>query len=93
MARPVFGVDRVEEPWAPAWEDGTPLSADELADLAAQERVGRAYEDAMGGPFCGGIVNLGERARAEGLAGGRTCPVHLGDEPCPTCSAYIAAGL
>lgn len=27
------------------------------------------------------------------LPGGRRCPVHLVPEPCPTCSAYIAAGL
>ncbi len=28
------------------------------------------------------------------LAGGSLCPVHTGTaEPCPTCSAYIAAGL
>ncbi len=35
----------------------------------------------------------GGRALAP-LMGGSTCPVHTGTpEPCPTCGAYIAAGL
>lgn len=32
-------------------------------------------------------------ARDRGWTPGRRCPAHLLTEPCPTCAAYIAAGL
>lgn len=46
--------------------------------------------------WCEDVEDYGEPQNTpqRPLAGGSMCPVHTGTpEPCPTCGAYIAAGL
>lgn len=44
-------------------------------------------------PVCPDYEIANETIRLVRILGGRPCPVHQVEEPCPTCSAYIAAGL
>lgn len=47
MTRPVFGVDRIPDPWPPVWDDGALLTTGELAELERDERIADAYRAAQ----------------------------------------------
>ena len=48
MSRPVFGVDRLPDPWPVLNEDGE-LDPELERELAEEERLGQAYHDAFFG--------------------------------------------
>lgn len=76
--------------------DGTTLALGSMADPACPLHSPDSLH-AVAVPIHGRLVG-DQLQTSDGatfrLPGGRMCPVHVGvAEPCPTCRAYIAAGL
>lgn len=67
-----------------------------MCDCLGEEPVCDDYDERLVTPDLFVLSHLQRRHQPEPepLPGGRLCPVHVGvEEPCPTCGAYIAAGL
>lgn len=72
---------------------GYPITAPEAPVPGTGECAFPACDCPGETPVCPDYETSNERARQGRIYGGQLCPVHHVEEPCPTCTAYIAAGL